>query len=82
MRIENPASHGSDLTKYADNRSLVLFDSGDAIHVQTREEGGRFLLVSGQPIREPVAWRGPIVMNTEAQLDQAWKELRNKTFIK
>jgi len=64
------------------NHSLVLFDSGDEIVVRAGEEGIRFLLVSGKPLEEPVAWRGPIVMNTQEQLDQAWRELRNGTFIK
>jgi hypothetical protein len=64
------------------NRSLVLFDSGDEIVVQAGDEGVRFLLVSGKPIEEPVAWYGPIVMNTEEQLRQAYAELRNGTFIK
>ena len=64
------------------NRSLVLFDSGDEITVQAGDQGIRFLLVSGQPIEEPVAWYGPIVMNTEAQLRQAYEELRQGTFIK
>ena len=64
------------------DRSLVLFDSGDEIVVQAGGEGIRFLLVSGQPIAEPVAWYGPIVMNTEAQLQQAYNELRAGTFIK
>jgi hypothetical protein len=63
------------------NRSLVLFDSGDEVTVQAGEEGIRFLLVSGKPIREPVAWYGPIVMNTKAELQQAMAELRNGTFI-
>jgi len=64
------------------NRSLVLFDSGDEVTVQAGEEGIRFLLVSGKPIEEPVAWHGPIVMNTQAELQQAVSELRNGTFIK
>jgi quercetin 2,3-dioxygenase len=64
------------------NRSLVLFDSGDEVTVQAGEEGIRFLLVSGKPIREPVAWHGPIVMNTQAELQQAVAELRDGTFIK
>ncbi|MFH1567059.1 MAG: pirin family protein [Gemmatimonadota bacterium] len=64
------------------NRSLVLFDRGDEISVQAGEEGIRFLLVSGQPLREPVAWRGPIVMNTAEELRLAWAELQNGTFIK
>lgn len=64
------------------NRSLVLFDSGDEVTVQAGEQGIRFLLVSGKPIKEPVAWYGPIVMNTQAELQQAVSELRNGTFIK
>ena len=64
------------------NRSLVLFDSGDEVTVQAGEEGIRFLLVSGKPIEEPVAWYGPIVMNTEAELRQAMAEMRAGTFIK
>jgi redox-sensitive bicupin YhaK (pirin superfamily) len=64
------------------NRSLVLFDSGDEVTVQAGEEGIRFLLVSGKPIKEPVAWYGPIVMNTQAELHQAVNEMRNGTFIK
>ena len=63
------------------NRSLVLFDAGDEVTVQAGEEGIRFLLVSGQPIQEPVAWYGPIVMNTEQELRQAIAELRAGTFI-
>jgi hypothetical protein len=64
------------------NRSLVVFDSGDEVTVQAGDEGIRFLLVSGKPIEEPVAWYGPIVMNTQAELQQAVSELRNGTFIK
>ena len=64
------------------NRSLVLFDSGDEVTVQAGEEGIRFLLVSGKPLREPVAWYGAIVMNTQAELQQAAGELRDGTFIK
>jgi redox-sensitive bicupin YhaK (pirin superfamily) len=64
------------------NRSLVLFERGDEVTVQAGEEGMRFLLVSGKPIEEPVAWYGPIVMNTQAELQQAVAELRDGTFIK
>ena len=64
------------------NRSLVLFDRGDEIVVQAGDEGIRFLLVSGKPLEEPVAWRGPIVMNTNRELQQAYAELRAGTFIK
>jgi quercetin 2,3-dioxygenase len=65
----------------AGDRSLVVFDSGDEVTVQAGEQGIRFLLVSGKPIREPVAWHGPIVMNTKAELAQAVADLRNGTFI-
>jgi redox-sensitive bicupin YhaK (pirin superfamily) len=64
------------------NRSLVLFDAGDEVVVQAGDEGIRFLLVSGKPLEEPVAWYGPIVMNTDAELQQAYAELRAGTFIK
>jgi redox-sensitive bicupin YhaK (pirin superfamily) len=64
------------------NRSLVLFDRGDEVTVQAGEHGIRFLLVSGKPIEEPVAWYGPVVMNTQAELQQAFAELRDGTFIR
>ncbi len=63
------------------NRTLVRFGAGDDVTVTAGPEGVRFLLVSGAPIEEPVAWAGPIVMNTEAELRQAFSELRNGTFI-
>ena len=64
------------------NRSLVLFDRGDEVVVQAGDEGIRFLLVSGKPIEEPVAWHGPIVMNTQEELQQAFSELLSGKFIK
>lgn len=64
------------------NRTLIRFGTGDEITVQAGEEGVRFLLVSGAPIQEPVAWHGPIVMNTREELMTAMSELRNGTFIK
>jgi len=66
----------------ADNRSLVVFDRGDEVEVQAGEDGIRFLLVSGKPLGEPVAWYGPIVMNTQQQLQQAFEELDKETFLK
>jgi len=66
----------------AHNRALVLFDSGDEIVVQAGERGIRFLLVSGKPIEEPVAWYGPIVMNTEEELREALSDLRDGTFVR
>ena len=66
----------------AHNRALILFDSGDEVVVQAGEKGIRFLLVSGKPIEEPVAWYGPIVMNTEQELRQALSDLRDGTFVR
>jgi len=66
----------------AENRSLVLFDRGDEVTVEAGGEGIRFLLVSGKPLQEPVAWYGPIVMNTQEQLRQAFDELEKGTFLK
>jgi len=65
----------------ADNRSLILFSSGDEVTVEAGEEGIRFLLISGKPLKEPVAWYGPVVMNTQAELQQAFRELREGTFL-
>jgi redox-sensitive bicupin YhaK (pirin superfamily) len=73
---------GTSLPDEIGNRSLVLFDSGDEVAVQAGEAGIRFLLVSGRPLQEPVAWRGPIVMNTNEEIQQAFAELREGTFIK
>jgi len=64
------------------NRTLVSFDTGDFVSVQAGENGIRFLLISGKPIQEPVAWHGPVVMNTREELIQAFDELKNGTFIK
>jgi redox-sensitive bicupin YhaK (pirin superfamily) len=66
----------------AENRYLVVFDSGDEITVQAGPEGIRFLLASGKPIREPVAWHGPIVMNTQEELRQAFSELQTGSFLR
>ncbi|MGH9476967.1 MAG: pirin family protein [Terriglobales bacterium] len=66
----------------AANRSLILFDRGDEVEIQAGEDGVRFLLVSGKPLEEPVAWYGPIVMNTQQQLREAFRELQEGTFLK
>ena len=78
------ATDGSDAVRRDEtgNRSLVLFDTGDEVVVQAGDEGIRFLLVSGKPLEEPVAWYGPIVMNTQSQLRQAMADLRAGTFIR
>ena len=64
------------------DRTLVRFGTGDEVTVQAGPEGVRFLLISGAPLEEPIAWHGPIVMNTQAELRQAMTDLRNGTFIK
>jgi hypothetical protein len=66
----------------AGNKTGLLFNNGENIIVSTRDEGVRFLFLSGKPLREPIAWYGPIVMNTEDELRLAFDEYRNGTFIK
>jgi redox-sensitive bicupin YhaK (pirin superfamily) len=84
--IAGPAEAGHHVLNEAasdvENRTLVVFDRGDEVVVHAGDQGIRFLLVSGQPIEEPVAWYGPIVMNTEDELRRAYAELRAGTFIK
>lgn len=82
VQIQNPVNSHNTTQQFNGNRSLILFDQGDSIHVESGHKGGRFLLVSGEPLNEPVAWRGPVVMNTQAELDQAWRDLHNGTFIR
>jgi len=89
-KAQNPFSYDAEGTNYFDlkrdallgNRTLVLFDDGEQISVATESESVRFLLVSGKPIREPVAWYGPIVMNTQEELEIAFEEFNSNTFIK
>jgi len=64
------------------NRTLIRFGTGDEVTVQAGERGIRFLLISGAPLEEPVAWHGPIVMNTKEEIRQAMADLRNGTFIR
>ncbi len=83
----NPDQHDSPIlmppvTHWdSDNRSLILFDKGDEVSVQAGPKGIRFLLVSGQPLKEPVAWYGPIVMNTQEEIKQAVRDLQSGSFI-
>lgn len=65
-----------------DDRTLILFGDGEQILVTTEDNAVRFLLISGRPIHEPIAWYGPIVMNSEKELRQAFEELEQGTFIK
>jgi redox-sensitive bicupin YhaK (pirin superfamily) len=89
-REKNPFTYEVDAANYFDiqrtpfvsNESLVLFGDGEEVVVSTEEEPARFLLISGKPIGEPVAWYGPIVMNTRAELQVAFEEYSKGTFIK
>jgi redox-sensitive bicupin YhaK (pirin superfamily) len=82
VKTDRIGPSGGATTDEAGNRSLVLFENGDEVAVRAGEAGIRFLLVSGRPLKEPVAWQGPIVMNTQEELRQAFAELRSGTFIK
>ena len=80
--LDGGGRFGADDGGPVDEESLVVLGEGDLVAVRSGEEGLRFLLISGAPIGEPVAWRGPIVMNTEEELDLAFREYREGTFIK
>lgn len=83
VRVEKEvAGEELNIRDMTGNRTLVRFDSGDEVTVQAGPDGIRFLLVAGRPIQEPIAWHGPIVMNTRAELVQAMNDLQNGTFIK
>jgi len=77
IKVDRPAG----VAEKVENRSLVLFDRGDEVVVHAGDAGVRFLLVSGRPFGEPVAWRGPIVMNHPGELKQAFAELQEGTFL-
>ncbi len=87
---KDPYSYEEEGSNYFDlqrepelgNTSLVIFADGEQVKVATRDSGVRFLLISGKPIKEPVAWYGPIVMNTAEELQTAFDEYRKGTFIK
>ena len=80
--VEQPGPVEVVAREQAGDRSLILFGAGDEVTVQAGDHGIRFLLVSGRPLEEPVAWYGPIVMNTEAELRRAYAELEAGTFIR
>ncbi len=69
-------------TEPVQNRTMILFEPGDTLSITAGATGVRFLLVSGKPLAEPIAWRGPIVMNTKAELDLAFQEYHEGKFIK
>jgi redox-sensitive bicupin YhaK (pirin superfamily) len=71
-----------DSEDLVDSGNIVLFNKGESVSINTYDEDLRFFLLAGKPLKEPIAWRGPIVMNSESELDQAYNELSNNTFIK
>lgn len=76
------AGHFGDSDKEIASRHAVLFGAGDELAVRAGDQGARFLLFAGHPLREPIAWGGPIVMNTREELEQAFEEIENGMFIR
>jgi redox-sensitive bicupin YhaK (pirin superfamily) len=80
--FEGKGSFDIETTKKIETEHLVIFGDGDEVHIKSAETKLRFLLISGQPLSEPVAWYGPIVMNTKEELELAFQEYDEGTFIK
>ena len=80
--IDGQGTFSKDSSASYGNETLFLFSDGEEVSITADNRGVRFLLISGKPIGEPVAWRGPIVMNTQQELDLAFKEYQDGTFIK
>lgn len=80
--IEGEANFEGDKEKIISYPNGVLYETGDTIRINTKDKAARFLLVAGKKINEPIAWGGPIVMNTKEELNLAFKELDEGTFIK
>jgi len=80
--FEGEARFGGQSGRAAKNHDLLLFEDGDRLSVSTGEEPARFLLLCGKPLGEPIAWHGPIVMNTQEELRIAFEEYQEGTFIK
>ena len=82
IRVEKSLKEELNIRDLSGNKTLIYFDPGEFVSLHTGEEGVRFLLVSGKPIREPIAWHGPIVMNSRNELMQAMHDLNTGQFIK
>ena len=80
--IEGEGYFDQDREKLIGVENLVIYKNGDEVNICTEDDKVRFLLISGKPIGEPVAWRGPIVMNTEEELRSAFAEYQNDIFVK
>ena len=79
--VECGGDFGASAT-HVGSRRAVLFGGGDSVAIKAGPDGVRFILIAGRPLREPVAWGGPIVMNTQAELDQAFTDLGDGAFIR
>jgi quercetin 2,3-dioxygenase len=80
--FQGKARFGQQKNPLVESESLVVFDDGDNVTIATGDQPVRFLLISGKPLHEPVAWYGPIVMNTQKELEIAFREYQDGTFIK
>jgi hypothetical protein len=80
--VEGEGYFGEDNNNLTESKRAVLFESGDIFKVKSGKSGIRFFLYSAKPLSEEIAWGGPIVMNTKEELNQAFRELENGTFIK
>jgi quercetin 2,3-dioxygenase len=80
--LHGEAMLGDESEKLIPEKHVILFSEGNKLRVKTLGIGIRFLLMSGKPLHEPIAWGGPIVMNTRKELDKAFEELDNNTFIR
>jgi len=79
---EGENSFDMETDPLASNGTLILFEDGRSVHIETGDASIRFLLISGKPLNEPIAWHGPIVMNNQAELQLAFDEYRAGTFLK
>ena len=79
--FEGQASPGDHPAAPVDAGNLVIFGAGDLVRIQAPNRDARFLLVAGRPLAEPVAWGGPIVMNTDQELRQAFEDHQRGTFL-
>ncbi|MHA2398591.1 MAG: pirin family protein [Promethearchaeota archaeon] len=80
--IEGEGYFDNEKMQLIGNETLIIYREGDKVKISTDNERVRFLLISGKPLKEPVAWRGPIVMNTDEELRITFEEYQNGTFIK
>lgn len=80
--VEGSGTFGSEKIHELGAKNAVLFEEGNELVVRTKDNDMRFFVFSGKPLREPIAWGGPVVMNTREELEQAFREIRQGTFIK